>query len=461
MAPWIASCVCAVGICILFALDRDREGHCSKAIWIPMAWLLLAGSRNVSEWLEPGTYSGNRYLEGNPTDRLVEGILLALCLTVVIRRREQMIALLRANWPIVVFVLYCSLSIVWSDYPTVAFKRWTKLAGDVLMVAIVATDPEPIAAIKRVLKTIGFLLIPISILLIRYYGDWGRTYDRWDGTMFLTGVTTNKNTLGMVCLVVGIGSAWRLLDGWRSGTGVAGNKPLMAQAALLSMTVWLLVKVNSATSLSCFLLAVGLLVITRFWKVARTPSVVSFLTATTVLVPFSALFLSVGTSGLVEGLGRNSTLTGRTYLWNAILSLNFSPVLGVGYESFWIGNRVEQIGQIAGLWPNEAHNGYLEIYITLGWIGLLLLALIIIASYRNIIQGFREGCSASGLRLAFFVTALTYNFTEAAFKMMHPVWIFFLWATLFVPERLSVTEVSEEAESSDALLSEMQLAKST
>lgn len=462
MAPWMASAVCTAGICFLFALDHERTVRTSGAIWIPIAWLLLAGSRNVSEWLEPGSYSGNRYVEGSSTDRLVEGFLLTLCIAAFLRRRQQMMSVLRANWPIIIFVLYCSLSILWSDYPAVAFKRWTKLVGDVMMVAIVVTDPDPVAAIKRVLKTIGFLLVPTSILLIRYYGDWGRTYDRWDGTMFLTGVTTNKNTLGMVCLVAGLGSVWRLLEGLRQENRRGSRNPLLAHGALLAMTVWLLLQVNSATALSCFMVGTMLLLITTWSKTARKPAVVGVLTAVALLVPFSALFLHIGTSGLVQELGRNSTLTGRTYLWDAILSLDFSPIVGVGYESFWIGDRVAKIGQIVGLWPNEAHNGYLEVFITLGWVGIALLAGVIVASYRNIIQAFRNYSSTAGLRLAFLVVALAYNFTEAGFKMMHPIWLMFLWATLFEPIAPSLEErVEIQIESATALLDEMQVAHSS
>jgi len=160
---------------------------------------------------------------------------------------------------------------------------------------------------------------------------------------------------------------------------------------------------------------------------------VNLLVLAVLAVPFSSLFLNVGTSGLVQELGRNSTLTGRTLLWQAILSLKINPLLGVGYESFWLGSRVEDISKITGLWPNEAHNGYLEILITLGWIGIALLALVIMTGYLNVIKKFRRDLTVGGLSLAFFVAALAYNFTEAAFKMTHPLWIMFLWAITCVP----------------------------
>jgi O-antigen ligase len=60
-----------------------------------------------------------------------------------------------------------------------------------------------------------------------------------------------------------------------------------------------------------------------------------------------------------------------------------NPVLGAGYECFWLGPRLLRVWQqFGGL--NEAHNGYLEVYLNLGIAGLFLLSVFLIASYRTI-----------------------------------------------------------------------------
>jgi O-antigen ligase len=59
-------------------------------------------------------------------------------------------------------------------------------------------------------------------------------------------------------------------------------------------------------------------------------------------------------------------------------------VFGVGYESFWLGSRLQKIWDtIHGLRLNESHNGYIEVVITLGWIGTVLLGGLIAIGYRN------------------------------------------------------------------------------
>jgi O-antigen ligase len=147
---------------------------------------------------------------------------------------------------------------------------------------------------------------------------------------------------------------------------------------------------------------------------------------------FSVLFLNIGSSLLV-GLDRNATLTGRTGVWSRVLPMVDNPIFGAGFESFWLGKRLLRMRALdTGL--NQAHNGYLEVYLNLGWMGLILLGIVIGTSYRTIMIAFRRNPDAASLRIAYFVVALAYNFTEGAFKMRSPVWITFLMMTLAVPE---------------------------
>src|SRR5258708_23523991 len=103
--------------------------------------------------------------------------------------------------------------------------------------------------------------------------------------------------------------------------------------------------------------------------------------------------------------------------------MDVNPWLGTGFESFWLGQRAEYLWNKYSFHPNQAHNGYIETYINLGWIGVGLLISLVVSGYRNILRMDREEETVGSLRLAFFLVALVYNITEAAFKVMHPVWI--------------------------------------
>ena len=68
------------------------------------------------------------------------------------------------------------MSVLWSDFPDVAFKRWIKAIGDLAMVLVIVTDAEPIGT-RRLFSRPGFVLLPTSVLLIKYYANLGRGYD--------------------------------------------------------------------------------------------------------------------------------------------------------------------------------------------------------------------------------------------------------------------------------------------
>jgi len=79
---------------------------------------------------------------------------------------------------------------------------------------------------------------------------------------------------------------------------------------------------------------------------------------------------------------------------------------------------------------NEAHNGYLEVYLNLGWLGVGLMALILMKGYKDIVASFRHDSSTGALLLAYLFAAIFYSITEAGFRLLNPMWIFLLFAVV-------------------------------
>ena len=432
MTALFASIGVGVVIWALFRLDRG-DGRVSKAMWVPYAWLLIASSRPISAWLT-GSLPGNAtdaYIDGSPLDRNVLTLLLILGLLVLSKRTRQVRAIVGANPLIVIFFIYCLISLCWSDYPFVVFKRWIRSVGDVVMVLVIITEPNWVDALKWILTRLGFILIPLSILFIRFYPSLGRFYSR-GGAPEWTGVGTDKNALGMICMLFGVSLLWRGLTTYRNRDAKDRTRHLVATAVLFAMILYLVLVVNSQTALACFLMADILIIVTALGPAFRKPGFVTFLAGGMVTVSFCVLFLGIGGSAL-SALGRDSSLTGRTEVWQTVLPYATNAWVGAGYENFWIGERLQVFNRLLG-GLNQAHNGYIEIYLNIGWVGLILLGAIIVAGYRNIMKELRNSPETGRLKLAFFLICLVYNFTEASFKMMSPVWITFLWAVMAPPE---------------------------
>jgi exopolysaccharide production protein ExoQ len=430
----LAIVVYGLGIVGLFLLHRDTTSRTSAALWIPVAWLSIGASRSVGQWLgaAPAMRTPEQYLDGSPLDALIFVALEAAALLVLVARHPRSGAFLRANGPLLVFFLYCAASVVWSDYPLVAFKRWTKAAGNVVMVLVVLTDPDPRAAVRALLARTGFVLIPLSVLLIKYYPELGRGFDLWSGRAYNVGVGIDKNALGIICLIFGLGSLWRLFTALQSGEPRRVTRPLIAHGVVVAMAVWLLFRADSATSLGCFIIGGALLALIGWRGHALPAPIVHLLAVGIVFVSLFALFINTE-AGLIQAMGRDSTLTTRTQLWEDLLRVPVDPLFGTGFESFWLGERATSLWAKRWWHPNQAHNGYLETYLNLGWLGLGFLGCVLVWGYRNIVDALQSDPELGSLRLAFFVIAVLFNLTEAAFKVIHPIWIVFILAVMAAP----------------------------
>jgi exopolysaccharide production protein ExoQ len=435
----VATFVCFVAISGLFYLNRDKALRTSKALWLPVIWLWIIGSRPASSWLQIwvgfGSQSGgglDAQLDGSPTDALVLALLLAGGLIVLYRRKTQTNAFLKASLPVLIYLAYCLVSVAWSPFHDVAFKRWIKSVGDLVMVLVVVTEADPVASLRRLFSRVGFVLLPASVLLNRY-SELGHGIDEF-GNFSNTGVTTNKNTLGLITFVIAIGALWNVRALLRSKDQPNRSRRLLAQVTLLGFGLLVLQMAHSATSISCFTLGGGLMIVTGLRWVRRRPSrmhsvVVAMAIAAGIGMVFGADELAV------HSLGRNTDLTGRTEIWKTVIPMARNPIIGAGFESFWNASAASLhrfTGAEGHMFGNlvSAHNGYIDVYLNLGWVGVCLIALILISGYWHAGAAFRRDPEVGGLILAYIVAAAIYNITEAGFRMLTPIWMFLLWAVV-------------------------------
>jgi exopolysaccharide production protein ExoQ len=446
MPPNLALCIFVFFVLWLFARDRKRPVAVSTSLWIVVIWCAIIGSRPVSLWFGLGKSleTIDDYLDGSPLDRNIFLFLILAGLFVLSRRRTKRQKITSNNSWIFLFYLYIGISALWSDYPFVAFKRWIKDFGNVVMVMVILTEEDPVAAVKAVAARCAYLLIPFSVLFIKYYPELGRTYHQWTWEPAYTGVTIEKNALGHVAFLCGLFLLWDLIKMRGSESKAKNKSEILAQLVLLLMVIWLLAVAQSATSLTCAILGTGILL---GFKLGVTKRHVKRLGAYSLAAAVFLLLLTqvVDLRGLlVESLGRDATLTGRTELWDELLRKPINPVLGTGYGSFWLGNRAQQLWDKYWWHPNQAHNGYLETYLNCGLIGVGLLICLLVAAARNIIKELHAGTDYGPARLTLLVVTAVYNWTEAAFNRLDLVWFVLLLVAMERPRLLKVRKVGSD-----------------
>jgi O-antigen ligase len=451
MPPEVALLLTLAFILWLLARDLKARPSLSQALWIPLLWMLIMGSRPMSMWLGVQQNVQNFQLEGSPFDRSLSLVLIGTALLVLIKRRVNLGGLISDNKWLFIFLLYLGISVLWADYPFVAFKRWIQYVANIIIVLVILSENKPIEAVRAVFLRFGFILVPLSVLLIKYFPQLGCYYDPW-GWRGYGGVTTNKNLLGITLLISSLGLFWEMLELHDDQTHARKKIELFPCLLLLGMVAWLYRTANTKTPLLCTLLAAGILVAMRFPRIkGRVRRMEIYVPALALL--FVLLNSAFDLTGMfIDALGRDSSLSGRTGIWQRCLSAPINPLLGAGYYSFWLDPaRVDKVSE--GFWYklNEAHNGYIETYLNEGFIGVFLVAAVLIFALRKLKGAvLNEEGVYPALRLAVLVVALFYNYSEAVFDRTNLIWFATLVAII---GRLPSLPVAQE-NSSDWLLEE-------
>jgi exopolysaccharide production protein ExoQ len=426
LPPRVALLLTLGFIAFLFRREIRERPNVSGALWLPVLWVLLICSRSFTQWLNIlGLYTSGAVSveEGSPLDACFIFALLIAGFCVLLNRQVRFSEIIANNGWLIIFVAYCFISILWSDFPLVSFKRWIKMFGHPIMALIVLTEPNFEEALIQLMKRCAYVVVPVSVLFIKYYPYLGNRYDPWSGAQMRVGITTGKNELGADCLIFGFFFFWYLLQIWRTERSTHRRNELRLIALFLLMIGWLFRGSHSATSIICFFVAITVVVLLGMRSINKN-FIGTYMLAGVVLIVVAEL--TFGMSGhLSEALGRKGTLSGRTILWARLLEMDTNPIFGTGFESFWLGKRLEQLEGIFFFVTNEAHNGYLEVYLNLGLAGLVIVIAMLITAYWKIRPELFRNFEWGRYRLGFFVAVLLYNCTEAGFRILNPILLVF------------------------------------
>lgn len=430
--------LCLAGIGYLFWADRGRAKDVSTAVWIPLLWMFFAASRYPTQWWDLGSPIANSvadYGDGSPMDRYVFLLLIVAGIWVLLRREVSWSTMAKKNFWILLFFVFAALSLLWADEPFVAFKRWVKGVGTVVMALLLLTEKRPYEALGVILRRLGFILLPLSVLFIKYFPELGRMYHM--GLPSFTGITMQKNGLGQLCMLVAIYFSWLVLLRRWAPVGSTYRPPLSVALVVIATLVWLLYLAQSATAIGVTVAMTVMFAVSALRYFAQHPNrLATFGILLAVLVPVLDHYLKLKDS-VIRLLGRQPDLTDRVPLWDLVLERIPNVWIGAGYESFWIPDRVREIGSQLGFSNgglDQAHNGYIDLYANLGLVGVSLLLLAILGGLLRVRAKLRDDYAHAMLLLAFILMALLYNYTEAAFQPLNNVFVLLLFSILMVPD---------------------------
>ncbi len=310
---------------------------------------------------EDGLRPGGSDIVSTVTQLLVLVVLLAI---LAVRWRSY-VPLLRHLLPYVAIVGLCLLSVLWSDNPQPTVRRGLSLLTCVLFGVYLTRTFElrgAIAIAGRCAVFLGVLSIMVFIAVPRIGRETALGYER-----AMRGVFSQKNPMAE-CMLLGLTCyAFRMLD-----EGVRRSHLACVLLLLLCIALG-----RSATSLGIAMLVLlaAVFLAARGWP--RLRLVIGFGAGWAVLA--IAVLMIVAPQFIFELAGRDASLTGRGPLWQEVLHVIAErPLLGHGYAGFWNDDsrEVQYLWLLVGWQAPDSHNGYLDVTVQIGLIGLALYMLL-------------------------------------------------------------------------------------
>jgi len=375
---------------------------------------------------------------GQPVTEAIFALIYFLVILFLVKYRTAALRLMLTETWLAALCLWAMASVAWSVNPEESLRRALALIGTTIAGLYLGLHFEPKQQLKLIAYAIGLGAIA-SVVVIIAVPSVGITSDGIQGVYNLKNSLGRMMSLGALCFAL-------LVLGERRRRAVGIVMFLLCGA--------LLVLSKSATAIVVTILMMALL---PFRTVLYLRSR-QLLAAGAILIPLAAaatFCVAESSQEILRALGRSSSLSGRIPLWRLVLtSISDHPICGYGFTAFWDSWKGERVSDTVkwGAAVPHAHNGFLEIWLGLGLIGL---ALILINLLRNFLFSLRIARNSQEVEyswpLLLVVFTVLYNLTENSLPAVNTLpWIAYAavgyWLARAAREQAAEPEPESDAE---------------
>lgn len=402
------------------AKDLIRLGECL---------LLILGVTFFSGGLSVGGEEGGIMPTLLPKDlqTVCRYVIWGLSIGVILVNWRLALQRLARNWPMLMLLAMLMISGLWSIAPEITNPRMLELWQMSCFGLFVATR----FTIIQQLKLLSFCFCSgafLSLVVAVVFPNAGRHILNHVGAY--KGIYDYKNTLGSImimgmvtCSLLEVRSVGGQIYRW-------GGFGLCFLLMLLS------------TSKTSLILTFGILALIQFyqnfrWRGRQT---VIFFDVMVLVGACASMLVLENWVGLVTGLGKDPTMSGRTKIWGAMLeSVAQTPWLGFGRSTFWAEGSAlaRQAGDSISYryLPPHGHNGYLDLMMDVGVIGLgLFLVSFVIAYRRSLFLAYGSKRLEDYWPVAFLTFLAMNNMTESFLMRIYNIyWPLYMAIALSLP----------------------------
>ncbi|QNE32347.1 O-antigen ligase family protein [Sphingomonas sp. NBWT7] len=327
-------------------------------------------------------------------------------------------ALLVVPWPLLLALGWCWFSLTWALYPAAGLRR-------LVLTTIVAWSLLALVreiAVNRMINILHVLLAALlatNYLAVFLFPAIGLDPNNYDGvTNLWRGVMGQKNFVGFACAITAI--MFSLGAGFPAWNSSAGRRLLIVRVFVVVAAVIFLLQSESKTSIGIgvFAILIGAL-FTYLATVKGQRRLAAPGWAWIAIVPFAIVCvgMAIDATPYLDMISDPAAFTGRTQIWTGLIKAYVEqPLLGVGYGSLWDVGPDGPMTLYAKNWASrvsQGHNGYLDMLVQVGAIGLLLILFaVLVWPLQRLLRGGDHPARVLGAAMLFF--SLGHNFTESS-----------------------------------------------
>ena len=353
---------------------------------------------------QAGTRDPSELGTSNIINQIVFSTLFLTALFSVIPKSKEVLAVIKKEKYLMIFLLWCTLSIIWADYSFVVFKRLFQFYTAVIVCLSILVHSDSVDDILFTVKIFLSIFLVVSLISIfTIPGALSRHYKDWQG------LATNKQQLGEASLISTVIWIYALMKD-------RGTKAQLFNLFMLMVSLFLLIGARSITSISAFLFLIliwfSFLADKLFEPLGiRRTITILFLTCAGSLTVLTFLYSKEILASVFALAGKDLTFTGRIDLWaDVIAEAKKHFLIGCGFKGFWVVDSptILKIYETFIWLPRQGHSGYIDTLNETGLVGLFCFFFIIINYFINLIR-YKE----KTFWVWFIIIALLENFTES------------------------------------------------
>nr|WP_249732257.1 O-antigen ligase family protein [Roseococcus sp. SDR] len=358
----------------------------------------------------------------DPLNRALQLLMLGGCGLLALWAGRPAVRIGLRLWPFLLVLALIFASALWSQSMGHTLRR--SLALVALVAFVVATGT--VLGLPRFFRIfLGVMAVLIAASLAEAGLRPAVGFDTGDYANAIRGVFPQKNVTGVALLFAGLALSFLVLERGRLR---------WTDAAWLLLLLVMLVLARSTTSLLMTLVVAGVTVLVLWASRGGIWGAVAGLVTVVGLAAGLVIFAGIGMEGFFDLIGKDSSLTGRTFIWDGVWhTIAARPLLGHGYAAFWLENsrNVRSLAERVAWEVPNAHSGYLEVLLQLGWAGMALVGLMGAATLALALRAIWRGQVGLGL-WALLVLGLVAIVNRTESLLLNPDFPMLFWLLALV-----------------------------